>query len=65
MKKLKHEDLLSFPEHVSIPFDIHYLSIKEKDKRDTPEKFQYMKKYKSEGAIMDFYKKNSNILDLK
>ncbi|GAA0728015.1 hypothetical protein GCM10009430_36730 [Aquimarina litoralis] len=64
MKKTKYKEHLSFPEHPAIPFDVHFLSIKEKDKRNTPEKFQYMKKYKSEGAIMDFYKKNSNILDL-
>lgn len=59
----KYKDLLSIPVHPVIPFDLHKISISYQGKKSTKDqRFVYMKKYKGEGAILDFYKPNSNIL---
>lgn len=55
---------IQLPEHQSIHFDLHYITPHTRKKKTRSEKFHYMKKYMGEGAILDFYKKNSNILDL-
>lgn len=60
----KHKDLINIPEHETIPFDIHYICISEKKGSDLSKKFVYIKKYRSLGVITDFYKKNSNIIDI-
>ncbi|TSE09737.1 hypothetical protein [Aquimarina algiphila] len=60
----KHKDFFNIPEHTSIPFDLHYICVSEKENTDDIKKFHYMKKYKSKGVILDFYKKNSNILEI-
>lgn len=63
-EKYKHH--IDVPEHKSVPFDLHRMSICEYKRKETKsEKFTYMKKYGGDGMIMDFYKNNSNILFIK
>ncbi|MCK8522514.1 hypothetical protein M0D21_13095 [Aquimarina sp. D1M17] len=60
----KYKDLIQIPEDESIPFDMHYICVSEKKTSNLEEKFVYMKKYRALGSITDFYKKNSNIIDI-
>ncbi|MGY3791544.1 hypothetical protein [Aquimarina sp. 433] len=58
----KYKHLISIPEHQDISFDLHKISISHQGKRGNMERFVYMKKYKGQDAILDFYKPNSNII---
>ncbi|WP_062059235.1 hypothetical protein [Aquimarina longa] len=61
----KYKDLISIPEHPSISYDLHKISISHQSKKNNSKRFIYMKKYRGEGSILDFYKPNSNILSIK
>ena len=61
--KRKNKFKLVLPESVSIPFDLHFIRTEIKSLKKSSEKFHYMNKYTGDDSILDFYKKNSNIID--